>query len=346
MKPIETHTENRQCQNCGTSLTDRFCSHCGQDSREFRRSVWGILVQFFETFTELDNTFLRSLGPLLFKPGFLTLKYLEGKRKRYLNPIQMYAFFSFLFFLMVFSFPDFTTEVEEESIAKQMERNLYRKDSLTKINRLEGKAGGTNFTVGFPGVKIKVQDTAKGGPIELDHEVKTAEEYDSLQASLSEEKRDGFFKHLFYKRLLGVNSKVQNREEGVIQTMIDSFKSNIPNLLIVLLPVFALIMKLTYFRRKWYYVEHLIFGIHLHCFAFLILAISILLSSILNYAEELDGLIPLIFGIYFIVALRRVYDQSWWKTALKFSFITLTYCLVMIFGLLANLVFAAILTGG
>lgn len=345
MKAAETTAEPKSCQNCGTGLTDRFCPHCGQDSKEFRRSVWGILVQFFETFTELDNTFLRSLVPLIFKPGFLTIQYLEGKRKRYLNPIQMYAFFSFLFFLMAFSLPSFEEE-EEESIGKQIERNLYKEDSTSKKGKkMKADLGGTNFTIGFPGLKMKVQDTANGGPIELDHQVNSIREYDSLQNTLPEEKRDGFFTRIFYKRLLGINTRVQNKEAGVMEAMIDSFKSNIPNLVILLLPFFALILRLAYIRRKWYYVEHLIFGIHLHCFAFLILSLTLILDLFPFYTNEMEGLLLLSILIYTPMAMRRVYQQSWMKTFLKASFIAFSYCLVVIFGLLANLVFAALLMG-
>ena len=70
-----------KCLNCGTVLSDRFCGHCGQDKKEFKRSVWLVFFQFFETFTDFDNKLWSSLGPLIYKPGFLTKKFLAGKRK-------------------------------------------------------------------------------------------------------------------------------------------------------------------------------------------------------------------------------------------------------------------------
>lgn len=345
MKHSESPIEEKKCLNCGHLVSDRFCAHCGQDSKEFRRSVWGIIVQFFETFTELDNTFFRSFYPLLFKPGFLTIQYLKGKRKSYLNPIQMYAFFSFLFFLMAFSLPDFNEE-KEESIGHQMERNLYQTDTGgTGKKNLQGTVAGNNFTIGIPGVTIKMQDTASGGPIQLDYNVKTIREYDSLQATLADGQKDGFFTRIFYKRLLGINSRVQNKEAGVLEGMIDSFKANIPNLVILLLPVFALILKLVFIRRKWFYVEHLIFGIHFHCFAFFILSLTLILDLLPFDTSELEGLLFLSIFIYGPIAIRRVYQQSWLKTILKSIFIAFTYCLVVVIGLVANLIFSALLIG-
>src|SRR5690606_19355956 len=43
-----------------------------------------------------------------------------------------------------------------------------------------------------------------------------------------------------------------------------------------LLPVFGVILKLMYFRKRKFYIEHLIFSIHLHAFLFLLLTFSLL----------------------------------------------------------------------
>jgi hypothetical protein len=100
--------EKISCLNCGAQITDRFCSHCGQDKNEFQKSIWQILVGFAASLFDLDGKIPSSFVPLLFKPGKLTLEFLEGKRKSQINPFQLYAFFSFIFFLTAFYLPNFT----------------------------------------------------------------------------------------------------------------------------------------------------------------------------------------------------------------------------------------------
>ena len=46
----------------------------------------------------LDTRFLRTVGPLFFRPGFLTLEYLTGRREPYVPPIRVYIFASVIFF--------------------------------------------------------------------------------------------------------------------------------------------------------------------------------------------------------------------------------------------------------
>lgn len=258
----------------------------------------------------------------------------------------MYAFFSFLFFLMVFSYPDLVSSKPPESFGKQIENAIYGGDSTNNnIDSTSEKGGKTNLTIGIPGMKIKVQDTAKGGPVELDNHIQSKAAYDSLQAGLPKEKRDGFFKRLFYRKILSINEKIKKGEGGLFDAWIDAFKSNIPNVVILLLPVFALLLRLIYIRRPWYYVEHLIFGIHIHCFAFFVLSLATFISQTFSWGENADSWLAIWILAYFPMAMKRVYQQSWWKTIFKFSFLSFSYLLLLIFALVTNLIVSALLMG-
>jgi hypothetical protein len=50
--------------------------------------------------THFDGKFFTTLKSLLLKPGFLTEEYVKGRRMKYLDPVRMYLFVSFAFFLM------------------------------------------------------------------------------------------------------------------------------------------------------------------------------------------------------------------------------------------------------
>jgi len=87
----------------------------------------------------------------------------------------------------------------------------------------------------------------------------------------------------------------------------------------VLLPMFALILKMFY--RRFYYMAHLVFTMHLFSAMFLVFAALLSVESATEYS-----LIALIFqailGIYilsyFVIALRVAYQESWVKSTIKF----------------------------
>ena len=87
----------------------------------------------------------------------------------------------------------------------------------------------------------------------------------------------------------------------------------------LLLPIFALLLKVFY--RHSFYIDHLVFTVHLFSAMFIVFAI---LLSIETLADRyiLVMLVQVIFLIYmvvyFVIALHTVYRQSWPKTILKF----------------------------
>lgn len=105
-----------------------------------------------------------------------------------------------------------------------------------------------------------------------------------------------------------------------------------------LLPVFAIILKLFYIRRKQNYVRHLIFSIHLHSFIFIDFFVIIILNMLFrNFPGTITFLLLLCIPLYFILALIKFYRQSIGKTLIKFTGILFLYNIV--FGIAVGIVF-------
>ncbi len=98
-KKVERFTE---CPSCGHELidTDKFCPSCGQANKSIRHSLLTLLINFFEDYIAFDSKLFRTLVPLVSKPGFLTLEFIAHKRSRYVSPLRLYLFTSFVFFLI------------------------------------------------------------------------------------------------------------------------------------------------------------------------------------------------------------------------------------------------------
>lgn len=87
-----------------------------------------------------------------------------------------------------------------------------------------------------------------------------------------------------------------------------------------LLPVYALMLAVLYWRKKRYYIEHLVFGMHVHSFLFIVVTLM-LIASITPMGAAGQGWTQGILGLavlaYPIIALRRFYGNGWFVTLVK-----------------------------
>jgi hypothetical protein len=119
-------------------------------------------------------------------------------------------------------------------------------------------------------------------------------------------------------------------DEG--KTVLEKVTNNVPTALIVLLPLMALVLKALYPLSRRYYVEHLLFFVHLHAFFFLLFTLQILfvrLTAAIGVAELATTLVivasSIYVPIYLFVAMRRVYDQGRLLTFVKYIVLTIAY---------------------
>ena len=93
----------RICKNCKNKLEIdfHFCPKCGQEHKEKVVTFKQFVLDFLGDYFTFDSLIIRSVRPLLFKPGFLTEEFLAGRRVRYIPPIRMFIFISIVFFLIL-----------------------------------------------------------------------------------------------------------------------------------------------------------------------------------------------------------------------------------------------------
>lgn len=105
---------------------------------------------------------------------------------------------------------------------------------------------------------------------------------------------------------------------------------DLPRLMFVLLPVFAALLKVVFWRRL--YFDHLIFSLHLHSAAYVVLALMIPLDALADrHAIPLVLQVALLVYLfaYFIVAVRRVYRSRWLAVAGKSTAVLFVYLIVV-----------------
>lgn len=115
-----------------------------------------------------------------------------------------------------------------------------------------------------------------------------------------------------------------NRVSADTQSFTQDFLNRLTRALFVLLPVFALLLKIVYRRRL--YVQHLVFAMYLHSFAFLVVAFVAIPDAMgLTALGKWVSVLLLWIPVYFLLGLRRFYGEGWLKTTIKFSAVSFWY---------------------
>jgi Protein of unknown function (DUF3667) len=102
----------------------------------------------------------------------------------------------------------------------------------------------------------------------------------------------------------------------------------------LLVPIFALLHKLVYWRRHMRYTEHLVYGLHVHSFWFAALMLALL--PVPGVPQAMAVVVPL----YTLVAAHRVYGGGWFGTLLRATLVALLYLIILSLALGVVLVWA------
>lgn len=339
-----TVAENRlnnsdDCQNCGTELQGPYCHYCGQPDKNFFRFFPALLREMMGDLLDFDSRLTRTLKPLLFQPGKLAYDYMHGRRFRYTSPVRLYLFSSIIFFLLA----GFITSFE---IQRELSSNADPVSQETTIEVAE-KPEVTDQ----PEIQEELElDTDKLDP-------PTATDDNTPWTMILDLDEDGneidavnlpFIPQRLNDWVNGELAKSESKGKAIEAdpTIItDKIFEMLPMTVFILLPVFALLLKLFYMFSNRYYTEHLIFALYNHSFIFVLATIMFALESggalLVNHgwiaksgmlATVLDwqSLLLLIWmPLYFWFALKRFYQQGWLLTSLKFVTLGVSYTVLI-----------------
>lgn len=123
----------------------------------------------------------------------------------------------------------------------------------------------------------------------------------------------------------------EKRRFATIQNGFDNVFKNLKYVTFFLLPVYALIFKLLFLRRRSFYIDHLIYVMHLQSFAYILLSVVFFLPFIFSIDFALLRLIAFSsLLIYIGFSLHYLYHQAIWKTVLKSFLATISLFLITI----------------
>jgi hypothetical protein len=369
----------RRCQNCGEVLLGEHCYACGQPTKGLVRQFSTIIGDFMDSVFELDSRILRTLGPLLFRPGFLSTEYFAGRRVRYVSPVRLFVFLSlFAFFAAQWTFDIGADESGESPVqintAPGQNRQLASATTVEEVESIRDQALAQLATARadagtVPGVGVAMEVAEQGVRAEAERRIQAIERAqetgEPLPVARDNEGRisfngtpwDAASNPIHIPWLPAALNRKLNESAGRAQGNIeriqddpnllkDAFLSTVPATLFVLLPLFAVLLKVAYVFKKRLYMEHLIIALHSHSFLCGALLLVMLLGAITGWTAGWPWLSGLFYWLeiallvwmplYLLLMQKRVYGQGWPMTLIKFFIIGNCYMFLLSIGAAIN----------
>jgi len=333
--------ELKDCKNCEQPFDKAydFCPHCGQKDKD-DLTIGLLFYNTISNYFSFDARFFKSFFPLVFKPGYLAKQFIGGKRLLYLHPAQLYLFISVVFFFLLTS-----TVIREQvrSVDDELKKTLNKpiiSDSAKAIMTIDSAEvqellkplKDNKALTGMEKNELKVLDSLvsdgvnkSNNQLAFDFDEQKVDSLIAIDAvdkevleAMGMDESDGFVVKKFYKQML----KFYRQRNGgqVLQAIYDT----IPISLFILLPIFAFILKILYFKRG-SYAHHLVFSFYFFSFLFTVFSTILILNYFWDVPDWIDVLLILSTFFYLFMALKRFYEQGWFRSFFKACLATMIY---------------------
>ena len=360
------------CRNCGTPLLGAHCYACGQPVKGLVRPLGNLFGDLLDSVFNIDTRIVRTVGPLFARPGFLTTEYFAGRQVRYVTPVRLFFFLAIItFFIAQLATGDIKVNGNDNNDAIGTATTVAdvekaRDARLATLAQTKKGMEGTPAMTGIPGIEAgeqavresaaarikQLQDArAKGEPPPPPIE-------DNLNFSINGKRWDaqknpidtwfpGFVDRWLNQQVARGNSNVVRLKQDP-STFKDAVLSAVPTTLFVLVPVFALMLKLAYLLRRRLYMEHVVVALHSHAFLCLDLLLVLLVRALEQWLAPggggfatlfnwIEGLLVAWMPLYLLLMQKRVYQQGWPMTLLKYCVLGTCYSVLLSFAILASM---------
>ncbi|HLW33791.1 MAG TPA: DUF3667 domain-containing protein [Aequorivita sp.] len=323
-----------ECLNCGHPLdkSDRYCPNCSQVNTNKHLSARDFFSEFLSSILVYDSRLRNTLKDLLFRPGVISKNFIKGQRLKYANPFRFFLSVSIIFFLMNGLLGTISNSERNQFLNLNTKSpNEVPLDSLLahspeQFTAMSKQDSLMTIQLGIPlYFSEKTLDSLsflEGYSKRSSLYMLYAYHHNTQNSRTALEKlrhADTFINNWLYSRSITWN-KILKDPNAFIGYMI----SKIPFFLFFFTPFYAVFFWLLYSKKKYTYMEHMIFIFHI--FSFIFLAMLIFLVPDYYLDDFFAQLFFFLIGpIYFYLALRKFYGQGKLLTLIKFVLLSFIF---------------------
>ncbi|HOV56800.1 MAG TPA: DUF3667 domain-containing protein [Rhodanobacteraceae bacterium] len=381
-----TTPEQPRCANCGAPLHGDFCYACGQPVKGLIRHLSGVVGDFLDSVLNLDSRTFRSLGPLFCRPGYLTLEYFAGRRVRYVTPLRLFFFLCVVAFFAAQLYLDASgndgARLFERDRGEHSASIAGAQTPEEVQQRLDHALAGMDKSLQTPGMpesartavrnaetavrkqaerrlaylKSVQEARAHNQPLPPEPDADADEDVLSFDGTPWDPKAHpiaiAWLPKLGNDKLNDMAGRMRDnlrRAKQEPKRLVTGLFGVLPQTLFVLMPLFAVLLKVVYLFKRRLYMEHLIVALHSHAFIFAALLLMALLGLAQIWLKDVAtwAVTPLGWAVtltawwiplYLLLMQKRVYRQGWTMTVLKFGLIGTCYSIMIVLALAAAFV--------
>lgn len=366
----------KPCGNCGAPMQGPFCYACGQPEKGMIRHLASVMADVADTIFNVDSRIFRSIVPLYLRPGFLTNEYFAGRRTRYVTPFRLFFFLCVIsFFAIQFSLDldhsldgivigDHKDSIETAQTAAEVDERLQaalggiagaratvgnRAKAIAKLDRADANAHrkATERLAWLKQRDAAIVAGSKPPPDPSDIDIGTISFDGTPWDPVTHPITIGWLPAFANAKLNAMaqrahdNMSTLRKHPGEAAARLFSV---LPQTLFVLMPLFALMLKIAYIFKRRLYMEHLMVALHSHAFIFLSALLIALLSLVSSWiGTSAQWALPVLallraaawtwIPIHLFLMAKRVYRQGWFMTTFKFCLVGFCYLFLIGFGL-------------
>ncbi len=296
------HNRNKlpYCSNCGYKfdVTNNYCPDCGQENHDISLPLKHHIHELFEGLLHLDSKSMRSFFFLITKPGVLSKEFNEGRRVKFVPPVRIYIFISFLFFLLLST----GKIIHKETITKEKDSFAITFFSSSLADRITNEEKARLDSLQADSLQ---QYRSSVMPSEV-----AGMNFTQIDSVMDDKQIDkSWINRLIFRQL----SKAGN--EGSAH-LIKLVQRNFSYGMFLLMPFIGAIIYLFYRKKSKFFIENLVISIHYHCVIFSVFSIVLLIDKFIQFDEGyLIGFLFIPFYLFFM--LKKYYGQKRFITFVK-----------------------------
>jgi hypothetical protein len=359
---LPARLRGNSCLNCNVTLAgeENFCHNCGQRNNINQLSFKLFVEEFFGDIFSYDSRLWGTVFPLIIKPGKVAYEFVLGKRKEFVNPFRTYLTVSLIFFLIYGLLNTFNqynndgTEISKNTFLNFNFNNDDGKLSTTEKDSILNKA----LANVKEDVAINLDSTLRANNVNLDSINLDKTTLDTIKKKAAEQNKfakkvtrfydyyeenkedtvahaldslgykNTFWNRFYYDKAISTHEMLDDKGESLNQKIF----SGLSIAIFLFLPVFALFLKLIYIRRKYTYMEHMVFVFYTQSVFFLLLLLFLIIYFFSSGQDRFIAVPIVLFAIYLWLAMKKFYQQGWIKTTFKYFLANFSFMIISTIG--------------
>jgi len=349
-----------RCGNCAASLYGGYCYACGQARVSAIRPLRELGADLIDSVLNLDGRLFGTLGALAFRPGRIAQEYLAGRRARWAPPFRTFIVLTALAFLLISVLQPsggLRIGVDEPGWAIEQSQNPAELDRalLTVGAEIDAQIAAASAS----GSDAEALARLEADRSELLHTALERKKWfaqrDAALAAGQAPPPDPALPSIRFGGdnapwhptdnpvaigwLPDAGNRELNQRLARLQRALNEVRTDprrltgamlakMPLALLILMPAFALVLKILYLPQRRLYAEHLVVALTSHAFLMLALIVAAGLGAIADLlgAHSAGAILghAMLFalwtwvGVYLLLMQKRIYRQSWRRALVMF----------------------------